>query len=196
MCTSDDYEFAYKYSVPFGGFFSCNQGNPLASISLSNERNKTLEMAAASSTCPQGKISAFVFCESYYVLKCTKIIIGYSQHPAAIDYDCLINYCVKANSFGSGQKEIPIELPPFQNYDEMFAEEALTIEISVVNQSIVIIILATLLGFAILAVETCIAMKKSRRNKFNGDVNNERGPLNNNKERAGYQSLTENDVNA
>lgn len=29
VCVSDDYELGYQESVPFGGFFSCNAGNPL-----------------------------------------------------------------------------------------------------------------------------------------------------------------------
>ena len=29
VCVSDDYELGYQQSVPFGGFFSCNLGNPL-----------------------------------------------------------------------------------------------------------------------------------------------------------------------
>lgn len=30
VCVSDDYELGFKSSVPFGGFFSCGFGNPLA----------------------------------------------------------------------------------------------------------------------------------------------------------------------
>ena len=30
VCVSDDQELGYRYSVPFGGFFSCDAGNPLA----------------------------------------------------------------------------------------------------------------------------------------------------------------------
>ncbi|EDO37879.1 predicted protein, partial [Nematostella vectensis] len=30
VCVSDDYELGYQQSLPFGGFFSCNAGNPLA----------------------------------------------------------------------------------------------------------------------------------------------------------------------
>ena len=30
VCVSDDYELGYEQSVPFGGFFSCKAGNPLA----------------------------------------------------------------------------------------------------------------------------------------------------------------------
>ena len=29
VCVSDDYELGFQQSVPFGGFFSCNTGNPL-----------------------------------------------------------------------------------------------------------------------------------------------------------------------
>lgn len=31
ICVSDDFENGFKYSIPFNGFFSCQQGNPLAS---------------------------------------------------------------------------------------------------------------------------------------------------------------------
>lgn len=31
VCVSDDFENGFKYSIPFNGFFSCEQGNPLAS---------------------------------------------------------------------------------------------------------------------------------------------------------------------
>ena len=30
ICISDDYELGAKSAVPFGGFYSCEQGNPLA----------------------------------------------------------------------------------------------------------------------------------------------------------------------
>ena len=29
VCISDDNELGFRYSVPFGGFFSCQAGNPL-----------------------------------------------------------------------------------------------------------------------------------------------------------------------
>lgn len=127
---SYDYEFGYKYSVPFGGFFSCNEGNPLAA-------NRRLLTTAARFSCGD----------------------GYSQHVAAIDNDCLINYCVKANSFGSGQKDIPIVLPPFQNYDEMFAEEFMLKEIPIVLSRSPIV-LGTLFGITILIL--CIVCYVNR----------------------------------
>ena len=34
VCVSDDYELGYKGSVPFGGFFSCQHGNPFAAGNL------------------------------------------------------------------------------------------------------------------------------------------------------------------
>lgn len=167
VCTSDDYEFGYKYSVPFGGFSSCNQGNPLASISKSNQLTAKLELHGAKPTCGD----------------------GYSQHPAAIDNNCLVHYCVKANSFGRGEKEIPIVLPPFQNYDEMFAEEVMMIAIPDVNESsIAIIVLGSLLGFVIAAVVCFVGLKKFRAMRSSA-AENEHSPLINNDSPTGYQSI-------
>lgn len=35
-CVSDDYERAYAASIPFGGFKSCEMGNPLAATLVNN----------------------------------------------------------------------------------------------------------------------------------------------------------------
>lgn len=40
VCVSDDYELGFQHSVPFGGFFSCQYGNPLAAGKLSYKRKK------------------------------------------------------------------------------------------------------------------------------------------------------------
>ena len=68
ICVSDDYENSEKYSIPFGGFFSCQQGNPLA--------NKYYTTAPSPKTCPS----------------------GYSEHLATIDEGCEVNYCTKTKS--------------------------------------------------------------------------------------------------
>lgn len=94
---------------------------------------------------------------------------GYSQHAAAIDNDCLINYCVKANSFGFNQKEIPIQLPPFQNYDDIFAEEALNQFTVVIHKtptsSTLSIVMGCLLGVVILVNVVFVATKCFHRMK-------------------------------
>ncbi|XP_037049520.1 macrophage-expressed gene 1 protein-like [Bradysia coprophila] len=170
VCASNDYEFGYKYSIPFGGFFSCRAGNPLASISLSNEKNAKLLLTASKATCGD----------------------GYSQHAAAIDNDCLINYCVKANSFGFGQNEIPIQLPPFQNYDEMFAEEETKQLPVVINRSSVVsIVLGTLLGFVVLANVLFVAVKCFlRRRRSRAEDNERKSLLGNTATTSEYESIS------
>lgn len=146
VCISNDYKAGYKYSIPFGGFFSCNQGNPLASVTSTSQNNITLKNTAAKPTCGD----------------------GYTQHPAGIDNDCLVSYCVKANSFGSEYKEITIVLPPFQNYDEMFAEEAMLNGIPVISgSSIAIIVLGSLLGLIISGIACFVGLKKRKQSLIN-----------------------------
>ena len=69
VCVSDDFENGEHLSVPFGGLFSCQYGNPLA--------NKYYTPANQPKTCPD----------------------GYSQHLATIDMECEINYCALINAF-------------------------------------------------------------------------------------------------
>ncbi|XP_036620723.1 macrophage-expressed gene 1 protein [Trichosurus vulpecula] len=85
VCTSQDYELGYRFSVPFGGFFSCDMGNPL--VNLSHPRN-------------QG---------GPYLKKCPP---GFSQHLALISDGCQVSYCVKAGLFTGGSLP-PARLPPF-----------------------------------------------------------------------------------
>lgn len=68
ICVSDDFSNGEKSSLPFGGFFSCQQGNPLASTYYTP--------GPTSKTCPE----------------------GYSQHIAAIEEGCEISYCTKMRS--------------------------------------------------------------------------------------------------
>ncbi|XP_071951120.1 macrophage-expressed gene 1 protein-like [Antedon mediterranea] len=105
VCVNDDYELGYRYSVPFAGFFSCSAGNPLsldgkttyASDSISKEPVNNLAMflkEGGPSSWPQ---------------RCPS---GYSQHLAAIDNDCRIDFCVKANAL-SGLGLPKINRPPY-----------------------------------------------------------------------------------
>ncbi|KAK3104701.1 hypothetical protein FSP39_008090 [Pinctada imbricata] len=73
VCVSDDFENAEQYSVPFGGIFSCQHGNPLA--------NKYYSPTNLPKTCPE----------------------SYSEHLATMEEECEINYCtlITANSGSS-----------------------------------------------------------------------------------------------
>lgn len=93
VCVSDDYELGFKFSVPFAGFFSCAVGNPLATSPA--KRGNT--PSSWSKDCPT----------------------GYAQHLAAIEDDCEINYCVKANAF-SDQGLAAIKRPPFSHAPKIY----------------------------------------------------------------------------
>ncbi|NXN08752.1 MPEG1 protein, partial [Indicator maculatus] len=84
VCVSQDYEAGGPYAVPFGGFFSCQAGNPLV-----KKHQGTTEDPYAKS-CPP----------------------GFSQHLALISDSCLVQYCVQAGIFTAGSLP-PARLPPF-----------------------------------------------------------------------------------
>lgn len=85
VCVSQDYELGYRFSVPFGGFFSCIMGNPLVSSDTSKDVG-----APSLKKCPG----------------------GFSQHLAIISDGCLVSYCVKAGIFTGGSL-LPVRLPPY-----------------------------------------------------------------------------------
>lgn len=85
VCVSQDYELGYKFSVPFGGFFSCAVGNPLVDSTISRDLG-----APALKKCPG----------------------GFSQHLAFISDGCQVSYCVKSGLFTGGSLP-PARLPPY-----------------------------------------------------------------------------------
>ncbi|XP_074697823.1 macrophage-expressed gene 1 protein isoform X1 [Strix aluco] len=84
VCVSQDYEVGGQYAVPFGGFFSCQAGNPLV-----GQHQGTAEDPHPKS-CPP----------------------GFSQHLALISDSCQVQYCVRAGVFTGGSLP-PARLPPF-----------------------------------------------------------------------------------
>ncbi|KAM6158196.1 macrophage-expressed gene 1 protein [Rhynchocyon petersi] len=85
VCASQDYELGYKFSVPFGGFFSCAVGNPLVNPAISKDLG-----APSLQKCPG----------------------GFSQHLALISDGCQVSYCVKSGLFTGGSLP-PARLPPY-----------------------------------------------------------------------------------
>ncbi|KFV65041.1 Macrophage-expressed 1, partial [Dryobates pubescens] len=83
VCVSQDYEAGGPYAVSFGGFFSCQAGNPLV------KHQGTTEDSYAKS-CPP----------------------GFSQHLALISDSCLVQHCIPAGIFTAGSLP-PARLPPF-----------------------------------------------------------------------------------
>ncbi|NXY15686.1 MPEG1 protein, partial [Atrichornis clamosus] len=84
VCVSQDYEAGAAYAVPFGGFFSCQAGNPLA-----GQHRGTAEDPHAKG-CPP----------------------GFSQHLALISDSCQVQFCVQAGLLTGGSLP-PARLPPF-----------------------------------------------------------------------------------
>ncbi|NWS77484.1 MPEG1 protein, partial [Crotophaga sulcirostris] len=84
VCVSQDYEGSGQYAVPFGGFFSCQAGNPL----VGGHQGTPGDPHAKS--CPP----------------------GFSQHLALISDSCQVEFCVQAGMFTGGSLP-PARLPPF-----------------------------------------------------------------------------------
>eukprot|EP00062_Callorhinchus_milii_P025027 gi/632985561/ref/XP_007909750.1/ PREDICTED: macrophage-expressed gene 1 protein-like [Callorhinchus milii] len=93
VCVSNDFELGFRSSVPFGGFISCESGNPLADTAASNP-----SLQSSVPTNPSG-----------YSKSCPR---GFSQHVADIIQSCQVLYCVKSGAFTGGEL-LPIRLPPF-----------------------------------------------------------------------------------
>ena len=92
VCVSQDKEGA-QYSIPFGGFHSCTNGNPMASTS--NQFNKGI-----------------------YPHRCSK---HYSQFLVTIDEGCDIYYCADTASLRQQQpaQPQPPKLPPYHALPRM-----------------------------------------------------------------------------
>ncbi|KAK0044628.1 macrophage-expressed 1 protein [Biomphalaria pfeifferi] len=108
LCLSDDFEQSIHLAVPFGGFFSCVSGNPLAVYMQNVTRNGLSERNDGSTS---------------YPMRCPE---GYSQHLATVDSGCSINYCVKTGSMTKANLT-PLRRPPFMskpdaiyNYEEKY----------------------------------------------------------------------------
>ncbi|XP_063253857.1 macrophage-expressed gene 1 protein [Prinia subflava] len=84
VCVSQDYEAGAKYAVPFGGFFSCQAGNPLAG------QHRGTAGDPYAKDCPP----------------------GFSQHLALISDSCQVQFCVQAGLLTGGSLP-PARLPPF-----------------------------------------------------------------------------------
>ena len=87
LCVSTEYDVALEYAVPFGGFETCQTGNPLARKTFSSDPNTWPHQ------CPQ----------------------GYTSYFGAVEHGCDINICIKSGAFKSPtyNKLLPPRLPPF-----------------------------------------------------------------------------------
>jgi hypothetical protein len=108
VCISDDYELGESYSVPFGGFFSCLTGNPLAVDGVVPVGVKLNDGSAHQLP----KLRSFMEAQSgsrTYPSRCPE---GYSQHLATDDLGCSIHYCVQTGAL-SAPNIPPVKRPPF-----------------------------------------------------------------------------------
>ncbi|KAJ6649736.1 Macrophage-expressed gene 1 protein, partial [Pseudolycoriella hygida] len=112
VCVSDDYELGYKYSIPFGGFFSCHYGNPLYT-----DLKVSLMKARAQVSSNIGDYSPPV---DMYTHSCPNT---FTQHAAIVADGCEVNYCVPAGSFRA-QGHMPVKRPPFQDFNEFYDESS------------------------------------------------------------------------
>ena len=90
VCVSTDYEIALQYAVPFGGFETCQSGNPLAMETFNSDPNTWPHQ------CPH----------------------GYTSYFGGVEHGCDINICIKSNAFNSGtyNELLPPKLPPFHHH--------------------------------------------------------------------------------
>ncbi|CAG5120709.1 unnamed protein product [Candidula unifasciata] len=112
ICISDDYEFAQAFSVPFGGFFSCKSGNPLAAEGAHPVGAKKAAVANTLRSFMENS-------ENSWPSKCPE---GYSQHIATDDMGCSIHYCVQTGAL-SGPALPPVKRPPFMKKPATFLEQ-------------------------------------------------------------------------
>lgn len=87
ICLSLERGKGIKDNLPFGGFYSCNMGNPLS----------------------ENVIHETTVDPKYWSKSCSP---GYSGHMAVVNRGCQISYCVKSNSL-SGKEQPPLHRPPF-----------------------------------------------------------------------------------
>uniref|UniRef100_A0A4W3GS73 Macrophage expressed 1 n=2 Tax=Callorhinchus milii TaxID=7868 RepID=A0A4W3GS73_CALMI len=117
VCVSDDSELGFRYSVPFGGFFSCESGNPLADTAP---------------RAPPGSLQSFVQPPPRgHSQSCPR---GFSQHLATVSQSCQVLYCVKAGVF-TGGKLPPVHLPPFSRPPGLTSTDTDTDTVLVLGES-------------------------------------------------------------
>lgn len=130
VCISDDYELASRYSVAFGGFYSCSTGNPL-SLTTNGSRSlaqfTNVKLTGAADSMP---MNVFIYQQgsSQWPKHCPH---GFSQHLAAIENDCEIMYCVQSKAF-SLQGLPSVRRPPFTDAPGLSTN--ITIPLVIVNR--------------------------------------------------------------
>ena len=95
ICLSSDYELAMPNAIAFGGFFSCQYGNPLASSSTNESLYSTPQLAPHD--CPE----------------------GYTAHLMITWNTCDFHVCLESGLFSAPTfTTMNLKLPPFTNIHE------------------------------------------------------------------------------
>ncbi|GFO15541.1 macrophage expressed protein, partial [Plakobranchus ocellatus] len=108
LCLSDDFEKKSDASVPFGGFFSCKLGNPLAA-------SKSASSKSWPKRCPT----------------------GYSQHLATEVNGCAIHYCVESGAL-TATIFPKVKRPPFSVQSAAVVDEDYEVTFDATSQKWVI----------------------------------------------------------
>ncbi|XP_066108936.1 macrophage-expressed gene 1 protein-like [Saccopteryx bilineata] len=96
VCVSSDFELCAAQAVPFGGFFSCQVGNPLAGFTKGQSPGLLQEMFYQDNP-------------TTHPMKCPA---GYSQHQAYLSDGCQVLYCLRAGVL-LDQEQAAVRMPPF-----------------------------------------------------------------------------------
>ncbi|TKC46083.1 macrophage-expressed gene 1 protein-like [Monodon monoceros] len=96
VCVSGDSELGTAQAVPFGGFFSCQAGNPLAGLVKGQSPGLMKEVFYQDSP-------------TDFPMKCPA---GYSQHQAYLSHGCQSLYCLRAGVL-LDQQQTAVQMPPF-----------------------------------------------------------------------------------
>ncbi|VDL97974.1 unnamed protein product [Schistocephalus solidus] len=120
VCLSSDKEMGRRYSLPFGGFYACQSGNPLVDAlsgdPAASKRVRIERKLRRMDLWMTGRGSPDIF-QAAWPKRCPT---GYTSHLAVIEDICQVNYCTPANSIKVIQ-ERRLKRPPFIQLAGMFA---------------------------------------------------------------------------
>ncbi|EUB62738.1 Macrophage-expressed gene 1 protein [Echinococcus granulosus] len=117
LCLSTDFEMGRRYSLAFGGFYTCQSGNPLYDVlSLNSSSLKRVQQVRrglhAGLKIGHSDYNGSTSGEDPGIIWSKRCPNGYTSHMAAIEDTCLINCCIPGNSL-KVVKERTLKRPPF-----------------------------------------------------------------------------------
>ncbi|CAL8077289.1 unnamed protein product [Calicophoron daubneyi] len=132
VCLSADRELGGKHALPFGGFYSCQYGNPLVPLLEQNGTGKEMRAVLEHFIGDQRNVdkldvklrshlngterrvenSTTDYSELFSTIWPKRCPKGYTAHLAAMEDTCQVNFCVPAN-FMKGERKRYLKRPPF-----------------------------------------------------------------------------------